>query len=817
MRLRKYITTILCLRCIHAQNDDPWHKAEQLMTQLTAKPDSIENPTIDTLNGNDISIYIPTGYNETYEQLRYETFWTTDVTKKQSDLNNWLIESSDIYNNSNATYMLSQIYMNSLYGIPHNKTIAFHYLDKYNKMTEDADPQTLFQQAVAYSTGMFGAIPIDSAKALLYYQRSARLGDIHAKQVLAYKYYSGINVPRDSNRALILYKEIADILKSQYSEDQWSFQFPSQESFNLRIPDFEDGLLGTGLSHMAISTSRKKSARPDITSSVLTNLNGGKLVLRFGNVDRSNPFMLNEEDETDDQIVDIFYTALDEYLGTYTSMRNVTRARLLLEATYHEYDADVGYLDNLQKFFYGQCLDLLGHIYFTGEGLDRAYILKAEKYLKRSLVIIESASTVISEANVDLGLLYQYYYLNDTTAIRYYKKGKSKTNNKGIIEYQLSNLSIKYPEYKLGNPLLLMEEAKSKGFIPAKYEYARMLEEGVSDRYNCEHTAYSYKTFVEENESRMAPHLRAAFNELLLGNTEVALWNYAQAAEQGYEMAQVSAAYLLYQMPLELDEPPLTTDKRKLAAVTYYSRAFKQNNIDAGVIAGDVYYSLQEYEKAFSLYQSAALKFSRQAIWNLGYMYEYGLGVPVDFHLAKRYYDQVLERDTKLYMAIKLNVLKLQLKAFVIWLLGTDRIPYDTIKYYKIKMINILRNGRSLFRKYLNMLLSSKDHNELNGLYRKMVVESGWDNKLSGEGGDGESFFDGFNLVSEDIFTLILIIVFFFGSIFLRNMADRRGWNVQVNGVQLGQDNRDENNDGNGNNIDLGANGWNFQVQFFAI
>ncbi|KAG0667967.1 ERAD-associated protein [Maudiozyma exigua] len=114
MRLSKYIATILCLRCIHAQNDDPWQKAEKLMSQLTAKPNSIENPTIDTLNGNDVNIFIPTGYNETYEQLRYETFWTTHITKKQLDLNNWLIESSDIYNNSNATYMLSQIYMNAL-------------------------------------------------------------------------------------------------------------------------------------------------------------------------------------------------------------------------------------------------------------------------------------------------------------------------------------------------------------------------------------------------------------------------------------------------------------------------------------------------------------------------------------------------------------------------------------------------------------------------------------------------------------------------------------------------------------------------------
>ena len=34
-----------------------------------------------------------------------------------------------------------------------------------------------------------------------------------------------------------------------------------------------------------------------------------------------------------------------------------------------------------------------------------------------------------------------------------------------------------------------------------------------------------------------------------------------------------------------------------------------------------------------------------QAMFNLGYMYEHGLGLPFDLHLAKRYYDQAVEAD----------------------------------------------------------------------------------------------------------------------------------------------------------------------------
>src|SRR5688500_15309749 len=34
-----------------------------------------------------------------------------------------------------------------------------------------------------------------------------------------------------------------------------------------------------------------------------------------------------------------------------------------------------------------------------------------------------------------------------------------------------------------------------------------------------------------------------------------------------------------------------------------------------------------------------------QAAFNLGYMYEYGQGLPKDLHLAKRYYDATVERN----------------------------------------------------------------------------------------------------------------------------------------------------------------------------
>ena len=48
-------------------------------------------------------------------------------------------------------------------------------------------------------------------------------------------------------------------------------------------------------------------------------------------------------------------------------------------------------------------------------------------------------------------------------------------------------------------------------------------------------------------------------------------------------------------------------------------------------------------------------------MFNLGYMYEHGLGLPLDLHLAKRYYDQALEADRNAKLPVKLALMSLWL------------------------------------------------------------------------------------------------------------------------------------------------------------
>ena len=79
-----------------------------------------------------------------------------------------------------------------------------------------------------------------------------------------------------------------------------------------------------------------------------------------------------------------------------------------------------------------------------------------------------------------------------------------------------------------------------------------------------------------------------------------------------------------------------SNDTAKIA-LTQWTRSASQNNIDALVKVGDYYYhglgvpgepEAVRWEKAAGYYQSAAdTQFSALAMWNLGWMYENGIGV----------------------------------------------------------------------------------------------------------------------------------------------------------------------------------------------
>lgn len=70
-------------------------------------------------------------------------------------------------------------------------------------------------------------------------------------------------------------------------------------------------------------------------------------------------------------------------------------------------------------------------------------------------------------------------------------------------------------------------------------------------------------------------------------------------------------------------------------------------------------------EKAFSYYMTAAIKGSHMANFNVGWSYEYGIGVAQDLHLAKRYYDRAIHYSNNGYLFSKFGSVRVQMKAFI--------------------------------------------------------------------------------------------------------------------------------------------------------
>lgn len=100
-------------------------------------------------------------------------------------------------------------------------------------------------------------------------------------------------------------------------------------------------------------------------------------------------------------------------------------------------------------------------------------------------------------------------------------------------------------------------------------------------------------------------------------------------------------------------------------ALILYAVSAAQGNAESFLRLGDCYYygcaglSRDKVEAAM-FYQLAADMRNTHAIFNLGLMHEAGDGLPQDFHLAKRFYDQAFEvdPDAKLPRAVALFLLR---------------------------------------------------------------------------------------------------------------------------------------------------------------
>jgi SEL1 protein len=282
-----------------------------------------------------------------------------------------------------------------------------------------------------------------------------------------------------------------------------------------------------------------------------------------------------------------------------------------------------------------------------------------------------------------------------------------------------------------------------------------MAEKAIGRDRSCGQAAVYYKIVAEKAEPVWSS-LAEAVEAYDAGNYQRAIVGYLMAAEQGSENAQANVAWLLDQTKPTWS--PLSWFKSvqqgandaigdTALALIHWTRSAKQQNIDSLVKMGDYYLSgigaPASPENAAVCYQAAASTLqSAQAMWNLGWMHENGVGIDQDFHLAKRFYDQALETNPReAYFPVKISLFKLRWRSW--WNGVTGGSVHGIEDENKAKK-------RKSFAEWLTAFL------EADAAYYDQYEADDWENEGGQHMPGGEQYYDDADIDDGVLETLLI-------------------------------------------------------------
>ncbi|CAI5760794.1 unnamed protein product [Candida verbasci] len=791
MLLRILLLTCLSLVLVVNANDDDY---AQLINRLYNL--STDNNYLYTIDNIENNLYIPS-----YDSNLQDYTTIDKLNTPPNELLNDIIPSLEQYANygySDAYLKLADLYLFGNFSLPTNYQKAKNYYEKSIEIHPNG--HGYFMLGFIHSTGLFGEFPIDLEKGLLYYQFGVENGDKNALLVMAYKLFKGIGIPSNCNLALSYYTRLSNL---GYN---WLRECPTgrikETDYNIRISDFNGGLYGPKMSETGSSI--------EIQSKIFNDI--------------KNEIEEQQLNANDHEYMNYYYKGMEYFKGDYFAKSNYSKAfnefQKCVDLGEEIYGArNYEKLETIDKIFLSYCQVSLARLYFKGLGVDQDYN-KAQKFLNLSTKILPSA-----EAYVYLGKIEEDGLIkpaNYSKAMNYYAEAVKKKS-------AIANLNIALLLTKLhGDPhksehgkniYSYMKNAVYYGNTEALYHLSDYFQSGLNIQIQqdldikCSNIVYYYRTFISRLTDFYAPHLKYAFDQLVQGNFKNSLIGYAIGAEQGFEQAQISTAYLLFQLqpllPLPFASKPkieFSTDRIELC-MKYLERASKQGNIDATILLGDLYLNFSDYNKAFNYYRIASDKHSSHGSYKLGEMYEYGHGGDlinnsIDYFLAKRHYDNSLQYKER--VDLSRNYRHAYSKAHINWALLRLRFKYLFNKK-KFKQSN--ENGwLKAFKK-----LGKKQHEN------KKPVEK----KLPSRADDhhqGTSYND--NYVEDyDIgdylviaLTFLFFVVFFIQNV-IRQIRRMRGNNRNENNNENEQNNNNNQNFNGQFNFRRG----NFEFHFFAI
>lgn len=570
-----------------------------------------------------------------------------------------LLESAARDGDYDAMYTLADMSFYGKYSLPRDYAQA---LEWYRSLAMDGNTTAQRMIGFMFATGLGDVVEKDQAKALLYHTFAAQGGDTASQMTVAFRHHSGIGTPRNCEEAVKYYKKVADKAIQYVRSGPPGGRHLAKEAY--RLADEVGGVYGEGASVSSSGYNAKSGGPTTDTNAALEDvLEYLDLMSRKGEIKAT--FGLGRlHYEGSRELRQDFHSAKEYFLDV--ARRYWTKDGSIKSDTYAG-------VDKLAS----KAAGYLGQMFLRGEGMEQNFA-KARVWFKRGI----SNGDVMCQYS--MGLMYLYGLdmpKNPIKAAEFF--GAAADQDYGPAQVRLGALLMDQGD--LTSATRYFELAARLNNIEALYYMGEISNIGAGRDRSC-NTASLYYKMVAEKAEPVHTSFREANEAYEDGDVETALVSYMMAAEQGYEIGQANVAYILddprSQSSLSTLLPFLRRKTAKLLAsaasnlelaLIYWTRSAKQSNIDSMVKMGDYYLigtgtelGLPDAERAAACYTAAAETLqSAQALWNLGWMHENGVGgVSQDFHLAKRFYDQALETNYEAYLPVTLALAKLRVRSW---------------------------------------------------------------------------------------------------------------------------------------------------------
>jgi SEL1 protein len=563
-----------------------------------------------------------------------------------------LLEDAAANDDANAIFLLAEMNFFGNFSHPQNYEEAFR---RYKQLADlNGNSTAQYMLGFMYATGLNPAVPVDMAKSMLYHTFAAEQGDTRSEMTLAYRAHAAISTPRNCDEAVFWYKRVADKAIDFYRSGPPGGHVLVKDAY--RIADEDGGFYGEGAS---------------VSSAGIYAKQGGPTSDAYANIDDVLEYLYMQSSTGDLRAT--FNLARLHYDGSRGLKRDLVLAKeyFLSLARLHwtKQGKIIEDIPPLAQRLATKAAGYLGRMFLRGEGMEQSYS-RAKVWFTRGL----SNGDALSQYSLGIMYLQGLGVEQDIGKAAEYL-AVAADQDLAVAQTHLGILFLDQGDTRTATQYF--EHAARNSHIEAYYYLAELNNRAIGRDRSCTMAAVYYKIVAEKAEAIWGSLSEAneAFEE---GDNQKAVLRYLMAAEQGSENAQANVAWLLDQSkprwsPISwfasLQQGAKTAISDAATSLLYWTRSAKQSNVDSLVKMGDYYLfgvgTAVSAENAAACYQAAAETLqSAQAMWNLGWMHENGIGMDQDFHLAKRFYDQALDTNKEAYLPVQISLWKLRWRSW---------------------------------------------------------------------------------------------------------------------------------------------------------